>query len=270
MTPWNAELELCRILADEAAEIALSIYGRDFGVEHKSNDDPVTEADKRVNAMIVSRVQAAFPNDLVIGEESEFGESVPVGRVWFIDPVDGTSDFVKKNGEWSIMIGLVVDGVARVGVVHEPALGAVYWAAEGQGCWRRRGDRIERVFVSSASDDASCTVVLSRSHPDPKTEKVIADLGTERRFLHGSVGCKVGRIIDQQADVYFNFSGACHMWDVAGPDVILREAGGALTDVWGAPIAYTGASTRVKAPFVATTSARAGRVLPVCAAVVAG
>ncbi len=255
MGAYARELSVAIELVERAAPVAMAIYGREFTVEEKQNRDPVTEADRKVNTLLVEGLRAAFPDDLVIGEESGHEGAVGAHRAWFVDPIDGTSDFIRKNGEWSVMVGLVVDGVARVGVVDEPALGATYWAADGEGCFRRRGGVTERVCVRDDADPAQATVVLSRSHPDPDTEAVLAALGVTRRFQHGSVGCKVARIIDGSADLYFNFSGACHMWDVAGPDAILREAGGALVTLGGGGVPYAGATTRVELPFVACTSA---------------
>lgn len=253
MSNYAREIAVCNELVEEASEIALSIYSREFTVDEKANKDPVTEADRQLNRLIVERLRAEFPADVVIGEESGHGGTVAGARVWFVDPIDGTSDFIRKNGEWSIMIGLVEDGRACAGIVGEPALGSVYWAAAGEGCFRRRGGSVERVFAARHSDPSTATAVLSRSHPDPDTERVLAALGVTKRFQHGSVGCKVARIADQAADFYFNFSGACHMWDVAGPDIVLREAGGVVAGLDGAPIQYSGVDTRVRAPFVATT-----------------
>ena len=258
---FSRELETTLGLMDHAGRVALEVHNREFTVEQKKNRDPVTEADKALNTYLVGALRDAFPNDLVVGEESGHTAGVDAERAWFVDPIDGTSDFIKKNGEWSIMVGLVVDGRAKLGVVAQPVTGDLYWAVAGGGAWHRMGISKRQLRVSDEADTALATVVNSRSHPDPRIQAVLERLGITRQYEHGSVGCKLAQISEKRADLYFNFSGKCHMWDTCGPEVIIREAGGVLVDFDGQPIAYRGDTTRVTMPFVATTQRLAPRVL---------
>jgi 3'(2'), 5'-bisphosphate nucleotidase len=247
------DLQFILELVQHASILAMDIYQRDFSVDFKSADDPVTEADRRVNEHLCTAIRDRFPHDLVIGEESGFDGEIPEsGRIWFVDPVDGTSDFVKKNGEWSIMVGLVVDGVPIMGAVLQPATDELFYASQGAGAWLRDATGIRCLHVVNPSRPQDAIVVGSRSHPDPRIEAVKQAVGLEFEYTHGSVGCKLGHIASQRAHVYFNFSGRCHMWDTAGPEIILEEAGGMLVDLHGQRIRYTGGSTLVTQPFVAT------------------
>ncbi len=258
---FSRELETTLGLMDHAGRVALEVHNREFTVEQKKNRDPVTEADKALNTYLVGALRDAFPNDLVVGEESGHTTGVDAERAWFVDPIDGTSDFIKKNGEWSIMVGLVVEGKAKLGVVSQPVTGDLYWAVAGGGAWHRMGNSKRQLRVSDEADPGLATVVNSRSHPDPRIQAVLTRLGITRQYEHGSVGCKLAQISEKRADLYFNFSGKCHMWDTCGPEVIIREAGGVLVDFDGQPIAYRGDTTRVTMPFVATTQRLAPRVL---------
>lgn len=250
---YQKELALCLELSERAGQLAMEVYRGDFGVDYKGSD-PVTEADRRVNTYLTEAIQAAFPNDRVIGEESADSGDVSGDRIWFVDPVDGTADFVKRNGEWSIMVGLVVDGKPRVGMVFQPATADLYYASSGAGAWHQVGSARRQLRVSDDDNLAHAMVVQSRSHPDKFVGRLMTSLGLHREYQHGSLGCKLAQIAEHRADLYLNFSGKCHMWDVAGPEVILREAGGALLDTRGRALRYSGSTTRVKQPFVATTS----------------
>lgn len=259
----SRELELSVELAVASGELAMDVYRREFTVDEKKNRDPVTEADRRVNAFLCERIAAAFPDDLVVGEESGHTGSVDADRAWFIDPVDGTSDFIKKNGEWSIMIGLAIEGRAVMGVVFMPATGDLYYGGSGSGAWHKMGSSKRRLRVSDSADATAATVVRSRSHPDPRIDAIMKALGTTSDYRHGSVGCKLAQISEQRADLYFNFSGKTHMWDTCGPEGIIAEAGGHIVDVDGKPLSYTGDTTRVVVPYAATTARLSSRVLEV-------
>ncbi len=265
MTKYKAEIDLALELAHRGGEVALEVYNREFTADEKADRSPVTEADRRVNDLICPALQEAFPEDLVIGEESGFDGEIPAtGRSWFVDPIDGTKDFILKNGEWSIMIGLCVDGKAVAGVVYEPAHGRFYFAAEDSGAWCRTPGQADTRLEAETKEVHEAIIVNSRNHPDPRIQLVADRLGITEQFPHGSIGCKLARIAEGTADLYFNFSGRCHMWDACAAELIIREAGGDLVGVQGERIVYAGSTTRLTEPFFATTGAVKG---PVVAAV---
>src|SRR5262249_34103251 len=141
------------------------IYATDFAVRDKAENDPVTEADTRVNAFLVGRLHEAFPGDAIIAEESA-NEPPKAGasRCWYVDPLDGTKEFIAKNGEFSVMIGLAVDGEARLGVVYQPTTGKLYRGVVGDGAFYEIGDKTYQLKVSDTADPSKLRLVVSRSH----------------------------------------------------------------------------------------------------------
>lgn len=261
---YRHELETATRLAREASRIALEVYNRDFTWTNKADDaGPVTEADKRVNAFLVEALSEAFPDDEVIGEESVAqGIDLNASRLWIIDPIDGTKDFLRKNGEWSIMIGLAVDGRSEVGVVYQAEGDRLYAGAKGIGATVSVGGGAPQPLkVSESTDATQATLVNSRSHPDPTIDKVRDALGITNEYKHGSVGCKLAHISEGRADLYMNLSGKCHMWDTCGPEALIRAAGGVLLTLDGEELRYGGTDTQVHAPFFASTSALADAVI---------
>lgn len=255
---YQKEMRIAIELAREASAIAMEIYGRDFDYEEKSDDGgPVTEADLRINEFLTTRLSEAFPDDAVIGEESDLSKiQSNVHRRWIIDPIDGTKDFLLKNGEFSVMIGLAVDGRAELGVVAEPAYDRVYCGAPGMGAFvLDKDNRQTELYVDISMPLEKATLVNSRNHPDPTIDKIRDALGITNEYQHGSVGCKIARIADGSADLYVNLSGRCHWWDVCGPEAIMRQAAGVLLTIDGKELRYEGTDTLVRESFFAANAA---------------
>ena len=136
MTGFTRELDEAARLARAAGAILMKIYATGFAVSYKGPDDPVTEADKQANELMVAGLRGLFPDDGVVAEESaDNSDALRKGRVWYVDPLDGTSDFVLKNGEFSVMIGLAVNGGARAGVVYRPAGDVLFAGIADQEAW---------------------------------------------------------------------------------------------------------------------------------------
>lgn len=253
-------------VAREAGQILLEIYATDFSVDFKGSgqSDPVTEADRRANALIVSRLSAAFPADGIIAEESE---NTPAAlqhrRIWYVDPLDGTKEFVNKNGEYSVMIGLAVDGRAQLGVVLQPSEDLLYAGVVGQGAWlEQRGVR-RALAVSALAAPSALSLIVSRSHRPQATEALMQRLGIQRETTCGSVGLKVGHIAQQHADLYVHMSDKSSAWDTCAPEALLTAAGGRFTDLAGDPIAYGVPDLRTRRGILACNDAAFDAVLPV-------
>lgn len=238
-------------LAYEAGSLALSRASRPLGIRDKGGDEgPVTEVDRMLDRFLREELQRRFPEDLVISEESPPPEPDPTARVWYVDPIDGTTELIKGNGEWSILIGLTEHQRPVLGVVFRPPTGELYHAAVGEGAFRRSDPerRDSKLHVNDVSDPESAVLVQSRSHPSTKVEKVARTLGIRKRFRLGSFGCKLAKIAEGAADLYLNFSGKCHLWDVCAPEVILREAGGDVRTIGNHSMPYGGRETIVPWP----------------------
>ena len=233
------ELQEARSLAREAGRIVLELYGT-AKVEMKGVSDPVTEADKRANAFIVERLAKLFPDDGIVAEESvNIAGAAKKPRCWFVDPLDGTKEFIAQNGEFSIMIGLAIDGRAALGAVYQPALGKLYTGIVGEGATLEHDGRERPLHVSSIAAPSELKLVVSRSHRPKDIEKLMTRLGITQDAPSGSVGLKIGHIAERNADLYVHLSDRSSRWDACAPDAILHAAGGRFTDVLGRPFDYT-------------------------------
>jgi 3'(2'), 5'-bisphosphate nucleotidase len=241
----NETLEQMLRIAAEAAVLVAEIYEQPFAVDYKAPADPVTEADRRANELICRRLREAFPQVPIVAEESpeqhwqNFRSSE---RVFFVDPVDGTREFVARNGEFVVMIGLVEGDQATHGVVHAPAQKTVWAGAIGDGAFEMGPDGVRvPLTVSDVRDLSLARVVSSRTHRSPLLEKALERLGPGQVVSLGSAGLKGVAVARGQADVYMAPAKSGSLWDACAPDAIVRAAGGIYTDATGQPIDYRAA-----------------------------
>lgn len=251
-------------IARRAGAILMEIYATDFAVAYKDEADPVTEADTRANAYIVGELRKAFPKDGIVAEENEDnGDALRSGRCWYVDPLDGTREFVARNGEFSVMLGLAIDGVSKAGVVYQPGTDKLYSGVVGDGAvLEERGAR-RPLKVSEIAEPSELKLVVSRSHRNSAVADVIARLGILHETASGSVGLKAGLIAEREADVYAHISDRSSMWDACGPEAILKAAGGRFTDLEGNPYHYGGSDMRNRKGILACNAAAYDAVLPV-------
>lgn len=251
-------------LAREAGALLMEVYATDFDVDYKGKADPVTEADRRANEHLVRKLREAFPHDGIVAEETEdTSDSLRRGRCWYVDPLDGTKEFIAKNGEFSVMIGLAVDGAAQLGVVYQPVGDKLYRGVVGESAFLEVGDRTYGLSVSAKSEPSELGLVVSRSHRSASTDALVTRLGIENEMRSGSVGLKVGLIAERKADLYVHLSGKSSAWDACAPDAILRAAGGRFTDLAGDPFVYGGGeSLKNERGILACNAAAFDAVLP--------
>jgi 3'(2'), 5'-bisphosphate nucleotidase len=257
-------------LARRAGEAALAFYGGPLRVDHKDEfDEPVTQADRAVNELIVRHLRETFPEDGVLAEESvDTARRIGRERVWMIDPIDGTKGFIAGTGDFAVQIGLAVAGRAALGVLYAPATDVLYWAARGHGSWVLRptseaeGEaRPERLRVSGETDLARARLAESRSHRGPKMDEVVRALGVKAEVRSHSVGIKVGLLVERQADLYIHMSPKTKQWDTCAPEAVLAEAGGRMTDLWGGPLEYNTPDVLNRNGVVASNGATHARVI---------
>ena len=254
-------------IAREAGAILMDVYATDFGVSYKSKSDPVTEADTRANAYIVGELKKAFPGDGVVAEESaDRSDALRGGRCWYVDPVDGTKEFVARNGEFAVMLGLAIDGEALVGVVFQPVTDKLYAGVVGGGATLEQHGRRSELRVSDVSEPSRLRLVVSRSHRNRAVGQVVSQLGIDQEMQTGSVGLKAGLIAERKADLYLHISNKSSAWDACGPEAILKAAGGRFTDLSGNPYRYGGTDMRNRRGILACNSAAYDAVLPVAKA----
>jgi 3'(2'), 5'-bisphosphate nucleotidase len=240
---YARELRAAQDLARETGELLRSYYAGRVVVEQKIASDnyrePVTEADRAANELIVSHLRQAFPDDGILAEESaDDYQRLMRRRVWMVDPVDGTSGFIARDDDFSVQIGLAVEGEAVVGAVYQPVPDALFWAVRGAGAWVERGAQTERAQVSDEDEITRMTLAVSRSHRSPRMDAVVRAYDFAQEVRRGSVGIKIGLIAEQQAHLYIHLSPRTKHWDTCAPEIILREAGGELTDLFGQRLRY--------------------------------
>ena len=240
MMDLRHELAVARDLARRAGALVQAIRGGDLEVELKAGNEPVTVADHKAAELLVAELGKAFPADVIICEETaDDPRRVSAQRVWYVDPIDGTKDFIRGDRGWSVMIGLTVAARPVLGVVHQPTAGRTFWAAPGGGTGLTEEGKGERVLrVSEVADPAQIRLVISASHRSDAIDKVKTALGTDDELNIGSVGVKMGLIAAGERDLYVNPWPKCKAWDTCAPEAILHAAGGRLTDLHGAPIRY--------------------------------
>lgn len=244
-TIYANELRTARQLARAAGAAALEFYGNaNLEIQRKKADEPVTEADLAANNVIVPALRAAFPDDGMLSEESTddhhiAGSRLERERVWMVDPLDGTQGFIDGTGDFAVQIGLSFQGTPVVGVVYKPVTNVLYAAARGAGAWVERAhDAPQKLHVSDRADLSAMRIAVSRSHRSPRMDRVIRSLGIREEIRSGSVGIKIGLIIENTCDLYVHMSPKSKQWDTCAPEAILREAGGTLTDLFGKPYRY--------------------------------
>ena len=251
-------------LARGAGAILMDIYARDFSVAYKTRNDPVTEADQLANAYIVRELKKHFPEDGIVAEESaDQGDALKKRRCWFVDPLDGTKEFIAKNGEFSVMIGLAIDGASTLGVVLQPGKDKLYRGVVGGEAFLEEYGQTRRLRVSDKAEPSTLKLVVSRSHRPESIEQIMGRLGARDEMPSGSVGVKVGLIAERAADLYVHVSDKSSLWDACGPEAILKAAGGRFAHVDGSQIDYRSAEMANKKGILACNAASYDRVLTV-------
>jgi 3'(2'), 5'-bisphosphate nucleotidase len=236
----NDQLKAVAAVARAAGAAIMEIYRRDITVEMKGDDSPLTQADLASHEVINKRLLQHFPDIPILSEEGAtipFGERKQWQRFWLVDPLDGTKEFIKRNGEFTVNIALIEQGRPVVGVVFVPALDTMYAGAVGHGAWRQQG---ESDFVSisarKCSLSAPLVVVQSRSHPSPDVDQFLRNLTVQEAISVGS-SLKFCVVAEGRADLYPRL-GPTMEWDTAAGHAVVQSAGGIVADISGNELCY--------------------------------
>ena len=237
---YERELEVARATALEAAALVRTFVRAGIKVDHKHEGEPVTEADRAASALIVERLHAAFPADAILSEEvPDDGSRLKARRVWMVDPIDGTRDFIRGDDGFAVMIGLAVEGRPQVGVVSQPPTGITWGGAVGHGCWKElRDGSQEPLHPSDRKEPPGIRLVASKSHRTHDIDLFRKALGIDDEINVGGVGLKVAMVADGSRDLYVYPGGRTKIWDSCAPEAIIVAAGGRLTDTYGDPLIY--------------------------------
>jgi 3'(2'), 5'-bisphosphate nucleotidase len=236
----DRELEVAKRAARAAGKVILEHYADpELGLQLKPDQSPVTAADDAANASLVAELSAAFPEDALLSEESP---DDPIRfqrrRVWIIDPLDGTRDFLAKTGDFCVLIGLCIDNAPVLGVAYEPTRDALYYARKGSGAFLETGGSTHTITTSKRELPTEVRVGISRLNPDEGLGKVMAAAGLAPRAVQMGAAVKHMALARGDLDAVMNLSAAEQEWDTCAPEVILIEAGCTVTDGDGKPFLY--------------------------------
>lgn len=223
-------------IAQRAGEAIMAIYRnpQDTDAKQKADLSPLTAADLAAHQCITTALATLTPDIPVVSEESENGEPIrtQAQRFWLVDPLDGTKEFLTRNGEFTVNIALIEHGYPTWGVVHAPVLGQTFWGGLGQGAQLREAHGEQRrLHITPQAPEGTLRVVASKSHLDDDTRAFIAQLGDVRTVQVGS-SLKLCQIAAGQADVYPRFAPTCE-WDTAAAQAVVEGAGGHVFDRQG-------------------------------------
>ncbi|QWF15935.1 3'(2'),5'-bisphosphate nucleotidase CysQ [Lysobacter capsici] len=244
-------------IARAASDAIVQVYDGEFAVQRKADASPVTAADMAAHHIILDGLARLTPDVPVLSEESadeiDFERRRPWQRLWLVDPLDGTREFVKRNGEFSVNLALIENGVSVFGLVLAPVGGALWYGGRGVGAFRRDGERETalRVQVPAAQP---LRVAASRSHHNPRIEGFMVNAHREARggiaMLSLGSSLKFCRIAEAQLDLYPRF-GPTSEWDTAAGQAVLEAAGGAVFDPQGRPFRYNQRRSILNGDFIA-------------------
>ncbi|OQW92013.1 MAG: 3'(2'),5'-bisphosphate nucleotidase [Beggiatoa sp. IS2] len=230
-------------IAQTAGEHIMEVYVTDFGVEHKDDKSPLTLADKVAHEVIVSSLNDLTPDLPVLSEESAsipFAQRQHWQRYWLVDPLDGTREFIKRNGEFTVNIALIDNHQSVLGIVYVPVTGVTYYAAVGHGAFKR----LPEAHTPQPIKVRPClphqiTIAGSRSHSNKELETFVERMAVDVKVELKSIGSslKTCLVAEGQADIYPRF-GLTSEWDTAAAQCVIEQAGGHLTDLQWQPLRY--------------------------------
>ncbi len=268
MSPESTRRILERVLAvaRTAAEGIARRYAEGaITVEYKGKNDPVTRADREANEVICNALARDFPGMPIVAEESDpstFAGFAEAPEAWFVDPLDGTREFIARNGEFAVMIGLAEGGLATLGVVVCPATGRSFVGGRGAGAFEVMADGAHRpIHVSSVGSLAEAELVVSRSHRPEALGTAASRHGVRKVTPCGSAGVKAARVAAAEADIYAQPGRAGRLWDACAPEAVVAAAGGLVTDERGQAIDYRATDLDNARGFVATNAVLHAAVL---------
>jgi 3'(2'), 5'-bisphosphate nucleotidase len=250
LTDYARLLEDIAVAAREAGAAILEIVRRGFDVEHKQDSSPVTEADRAAELIILAALAKAAPGVPVIAEEEVAAGRIPAhGDTYFlVDPLDGTKEFVRGGEDYTVNIGLIVDGVPHLGAVYAPATEQLHAGLVGEGAWLE--DLSNRIPISTRKPGRELVAVASKSHFNQPTADYLAEAVGECAYVGIGSSLKFCIVAEGRADIYPRLSPTSE-WDTAAGHAVLLAAGGCVDGPDGEPLAY-GKRAFLNRGFVAT------------------
>ena len=252
-TPIEDHLDRIEKISRDVGRAIMEVYEKVINVSYKLDHSPLTDADLKANRMIVHALKSSYPEVPILTEEAvaDFKAVNEEGFYWLVDPLDGTKEFIKRNGEFTVNIALILNGNPILGVVFAPAKNLLYRAAKYKGAFKREGDGdLKKIHVAAHAPESLWIVAGSRSHTDEATQRWLQGLGEYTLIPMGS-SLKMCLIAEGVAHIYPRL-GPTSLWDTAAAHVILKEAGGEIKDLDGHVLNYSNPSQVLNPFFIAS------------------
>jgi 3'(2'), 5'-bisphosphate nucleotidase len=230
------ELDIAIKAANEAGKAILEIYQGDYETSTKSDDSPITDADLKSNE-IIKEILSQTKHQILSEEDKDDLSRLSKETIWIVDPLDGTSDFIDKTGEFTVMISLIKNKKPILGVIGWPTEKTLFVAQKGRGAFRFSNEKWSKISVTKISEIPKCRTVGSRHHLSDREKLFIKKLGIEDFTSIGS-SLKVGKISSGEAEAYITTTNKMKEWDSAASYCIISEAGGKMTDMSGNDLTY--------------------------------
>ncbi len=239
------ELKTIIEISKEAGKILMKYYKKEYETNIKNNDqhDFVTTADKESEKYIIENIKKNFPRDYILSEETEENNINYNSRVWMIDPLDGTKNFIHHGKDFVVMIGLCINGEPKIGVVYSPVKDILYYGEKNKGSYKLYKNKISKLKVGKISNLKDSRLITRSTIGEDKPEIrprdiIIKTLKTKEKIPQGSIGGVISLIAENKGDLYFITNNRAGKWDTCSPQVILEEAGGKITDFNGNSLDY--------------------------------
>ena len=231
-----SELDIAIEAVIEAGNAILEIYQKDYKTSTKNDDSPITDADLKSNE-VIKNILSQTKHWILSEEDEDNSQRISQETIWIIDPLDGTSDFIDKTGEFTVMISLVKNKKPILGVIGWPTEKTLFAAQKDSGAFKFSNGKWEKISVTRISEVSKCRTVGSRHHLSDKEKSFIKKLGIEDFTSIGS-SLKVGKISSGEAEAYITTTNKMKEWDSAASYCIISEAGGKMTDMLGNDLTY--------------------------------
>ena len=231
-----SETHLALDAAKKASQAVMRVYGEEFTSHLKDDDSPITKADLQSNE-IIKKILTSSGHHILSEEDVDDASRLGQEKIWIVDPLDGTSDFVNRTGEFTIMIALVHNKVPVLGVISRPTTDTIFLAQKNSGAFKLENEKWSRLQVSNTRNLAQCKAVGSRFHLTEQEKEFFKKLGVASFESRGS-SLKVAEICQGLADLYLTTSNKIKQWDTCASHCLIIESGGKITDMYGNPVLY--------------------------------
>lgn len=232
----NKELETAIWIAKAAGSILLQHYNTELNISVKDNNTFITNADNAANDFIIKELHENFPYPILSEESVDDRKRLGAEKVWVVDPLDGTNDFINKTGEFTVAIGLLQNNQPVIGVVYRPTTQELFYAQKGEGAFMDMEGHTKRLAVSQSNSVSEAR--FASSYTDEKYSNFMKRIGAENLVRVGSAALKICKIAQGEYDAFFVIKSRMSEWDDCAPGLILTEAGGTLSDIFGNPLLY--------------------------------